>query len=159
MPEDSYFSQEPTAEDAGNDIQTRKFLIFKILDVEYGIDVRHVTDIVLMQRITPLPRMPEYIKGLMNLRGKIIPLMDVRLRFELDAKDYDDKTSIIVLSYNEEVIGLIVDTVCEVIDLPKSSVLPPPQISKGAGNRFIQGLGDVGERLMILLDVGRLLHD
>jgi purine-binding chemotaxis protein CheW len=146
-------------EDENEDTQEDKFLTFVLADEEYGIEIRYVTEIIGMQKITEVPDVPPYIRGVINLRGKVIPVMDVRLRFGLPERPYDDRTCIVVINVAEQAVGLIVDRVSEVLDIPKSEIEPPPQVKKGSGSRFIEGLGKVGDTVKILLNAEKLLFD
>jgi purine-binding chemotaxis protein CheW len=148
-------------EDDGEDedSQEGKFLTFVLNKEEFGIEIRYVTEIIGIQSITGVPDMPPYIKGVINLRGKVIPVMDVRLRFEMEERAYDDRTCIVVICINEQSVGLIVDRVSEVLDIPKSETEPPPKGKRGENSRFIQGMGKVGERVKILLNANQLLFD
>jgi len=150
---DATFSEEV------EDTQEDKYLTFSLGNEEYGIEIRNVTEIIGIQKITDLPNTPDFVKGVINLRGKVIPLIDIRLRFQLKERAYDERTCIIVINISNTSIGLIVDTVSEVIDIPAENVEPPPKINQGAGSRFIKGLGKVGENVKILLDIHKLLFD
>jgi len=141
------------------DTQEDKFLTFFLGQEEYGIEIRNVTEIIGIQNITEVPDMPPYVKGVINLRGKVIPVVDVRIRFGLEERPYDDRTCIIVINVNNQSVGLIVDRVSEVLDIPKSEVEPPPKVAGGESNRFIQGMGKVDERVKILLNANQLLFD
>lgn len=141
------------------DVQQDKFLTFVINGQDYGIDIRYVTEIIGIQKITELPELLNFMKGVINLRGKVIPIIDVRLRFGFPAREYDDRTCIIVVNIDEDSIGLVVDSVNEVLDIPATLIDPPPKVKKGKENRFIQGLGKVKDSVKILLDVHRLLFD
>jgi len=146
-------------EEQHEDTQEGKFLTFSMGNEEYGIAIRNVTEIIGIQNITDLPDMPGYIKGVINLRGKVIPVIDVRLRFSLSEREYDERTCIIVVSINDMAVGLIVDSVSEVIDIPAENIEPSPKVKKGEASRFIQGLGKVNEEVKILLDIKNLLFD
>ncbi len=135
-----------------------KFLTFRLAREDYGIEIRYVTEIIGIQRITEVPDMPDYVKGVINLRGKVIPVMDVRTRFRLPARDYDDRTCIIVVNIEDKSVGLVVDKVNEVANITDEQIEPAPRSSK-AGGRYIQGMGKIGEEVKILLDVNRLLYD
>ncbi|SPF51464.1 Chemotaxis signal transduction protein (fragment) [Candidatus Desulfosporosinus infrequens] len=111
-----------------------------------------------MQPITEIPEMPEYIKGIINLRGKIIPVMDVRLRFRKPFREYNDRTCIVVIEISEVSVGLIVDSVSEVIAIPDEEIVAPPSMAK-EGNRYIKGIGKVGTDVKLLLDSDKLLND
>ena len=136
-----------------------QYLIFGLCDEEYGIEIRHITEIVGMQRITTIPNRPDFVKGVINLRGKVIPIMDMRLRFQLPDRAYDDRTCIIVTAIGALPIGLVVDLVNEVCAIPESDVSPPPTINRGGAGVYILGLGKIGEKVKILLDLQKLLYD
>lgn len=133
------------------------YLTFTVGNENYAIQIFSVTEIVGIQKITEVPDMPAYIKGVINLRGKVIPIMDVRIRFNLPEREYDDKTCIIVVNVNETTIGLAVDMVSEVTSIPASHIEAPPQVSDGNRQRYIHGLGKIGEEVNIILDVGKLV--
>lgn len=141
------------------DTQEDKYLTFVLNREEYGIEIKHVIEIIGIQNITSVPDMPSYIKGVINLRGKVIPVMDVRMRFSISEQAYNERTCIIVITVNEQLVGLIVDEVSEVLDIPKSSVEPPPKVSRGAGNKFVHGMGKVGDAVKILLNADKLLFE
>jgi purine-binding chemotaxis protein CheW len=136
-----------------------KFLTFPLGNEEYGLKIRYVTEIVGIQKITVVPDMPQFVKGVINLRGKVIPVMDVRLRFKLIEKSYDEQTCIIVVNIRNAAVGLIVDTVSEVISICDDNIDPPPSVKKEDASRFIAGLGKVGDNVIILLDIQQLLYD
>lgn len=140
------------------DSQKDKYLTFMLDEECYGIEIRHVTEIISMQKITPVPEMPDFVRGIVNLRGKIIPVMDVRLRFKKPFKEYMDRTCIIVIDIHDLSIGLIVDQVSEVITIPASDVAQPPDLQK-RGNRFVMGIGKVGQEVKLLLDCEKMLTD
>ncbi|MBC8278854.1 MAG: purine-binding chemotaxis protein CheW [FCB group bacterium] len=141
------------------DTMEGKFLIFRIAGEEYGIPIRNVTEIIGVQSVTDLPGTPPYVKGVINLRGKVIPVIDVRIRFSMEERDYDDRTCIIVVNIKEIKVGLIVDSVSEVLDIPANDIEPPPKVSQGAGTFYIQGLGKVDNAVKILLDTQKLLFE
>ena len=141
------------------DTQEDKFLTFILSKEEYGIEIRYVTEIVGIQNITQVPDMPDFIKGVINLRGKVIPVMDVRLRFDIEERPYDDRTCIVVININEQAVGLIVDRVSEVLDIPKTEIELPPKIRRSERINFIQGLGKVGDKVKILLNANKLLYE
>ncbi|MBN2509351.1 MAG: purine-binding chemotaxis protein CheW [Spirochaetales bacterium] len=138
--------------------EENKYLLFHTGAEIYGIGIMHVTDIIELQKITAVPDMPDYIKGVINLRGKVIPVMDLRLRFRMEPRLYDDRTCIIIINVDTMSIGLIVDTVSEVRDIPEKEIDPPPEFkSEHAVERYISGLGKVEGEVKILLDVNKLL--
>lgn len=140
------------------DTQKGKFLTFSIGSEFYGIEIMYVTEIIGIQSITEVPELPDYIKGIINLRGKIIPVMDVRLRFKKEPREYNDRTCIIVIDINEISIGLIVDSVSEVLSIPDADIVPPPELNKG-GNKYIKGIGKVENDVKLILDCNKLLSD
>jgi len=138
------------------DTQKGKFLIFSLGKEDYGIEISCVTEIIGIQAITEIPDLPEYVKGVINLRGKIIPVIDIRLRFNKPAREYDDRTCIVVLDIAGIAIGLVVDRVVEVSLIPDDNIAPPPQINKGF-QKYIKGIGRSGNDVKLLLDCQRLL--
>ncbi|MBF0290617.1 MAG: purine-binding chemotaxis protein CheW [Nitrospinae bacterium] len=141
------------------DSQKDKFLTFRIGEEGYGLDIRHITEIIGIQKITPVPDMPDYVVGVINLRGTVIPIMNVRRRFGLPLKDYDPRTCIIVVNLEETSLGLIVDEVSEVLTITEDCLEPPPRVSRGPNSRFIQGLGKVGNEARMILDTKKILYD
>ncbi len=155
----SRLPEEALREEDDEDTQKDKFLTFHLEKEDYGIEIRHVTEIIGVQKITGIPDMPEYVKGVINLRGKVIPVLDMRKRFGFEERTYDDRTCIVVVNVNETAVGLVVDSVNEVADIPKDQIEPPPSVNRGGKNLFVQGLGKVGEEVKILIDVNALLFE
>lgn len=141
------------------DTQKDRYLTFVLGEECYGIEIRYVTEIIGMQAITVIPEIPDYVKGIINLRGKIIPVIDVRTRFRKEEKSYNDRTCVIVVDINELSIGLIVDSVAEVLTIPEQEIVDPPQINKGVNNRYIKKIGKVGSEVKLLLDCDKLLTE
>jgi len=141
------------------DTQKDKFLIFCLDNEFYGIEIKYVIEIIGMLEITEVPELPNYIRGITNLRGKIIPLMDVRLRFKKPFREYNDKTCVIVVDIKNVSVGLIVDSVSEVLSIPEANIAPPPKINKESKNRYIKGIGKTGNGVKLLLDCDKLLND
>ncbi len=140
------------------DTQKDKYLTFQLDDEEYGIEICHVTEVVGLQKITTLPDMPEFVKGVINLRGQVIPVMDVRVRFQLAPREYDDRTCVVVVNIHDASIGLVVDGVNDVLAISEEHIAPPPRVRQEGTGRFLRGLGKVGDYIKILLDVERLLY-
>jgi purine-binding chemotaxis protein CheW len=140
------------------DSQKDKYLTFYVDHECYGIEIRYVTEIIGLQKITPVPEMPDFVRGIVNLRGKIIPVMDVRVRFRKPFRDYMERTCIIVIDIHELTIGLIVDSVAEVLTIPAADISAPPDLNQ-RGNRFVMGIGKVGNDVKLLLDCEKLLKD
>ena len=141
------------------DTQKEKYLTFAVGSEDYGIEIVHVTEIIGIQKITDMPDMPDYVKGVINLRGKVIPVMDVRLRFRMPEREYDDRTCIVVVNVNGMPVGLIVDTVREVADIPENQIELPPEVAQSGTQRYIKGLGKMGESVKILLNVEKLVRN
>ncbi|WP_371372582.1 chemotaxis protein CheW [Sporomusa aerivorans] len=149
---------EAFAETEMEETQQDKYLTFALDGEFYGIEITYVTEIIGgIQAITPVPELPGYVKGIINLRGRIIPVMDVRLRFRKEAREYTDRTCIIVIELQQVTVGLIVDTVAEVTVIPSVDIVPPPEGAKGGNNRYIKGIGKVGDEVRLLLDCYRLI--
>ncbi len=141
------------------DTQKDRFLTFSLGKESYGIEIKYVTEIIGIQAITEIPELPEYVKGIINLRGKIIPAMDVRLRFRKESREYNDRTCIVVVDISDVSIGLIVDSVSEVLTIPEQDIVDPPSMSNGFSNRYIKMIGKVGNEVKLLLDCDKLLTD
>lgn len=135
-----------------------KYLIFSVGSELYGMEIRYITEIIGLQPITEVPEMPEYVKGVTNLRGKIIPVLDARLRFHKAVREYDDRTCIIVVDTTIISIGLIVDNVAEVLSMQDEDIAPPPDINKG-GHKYIKGIGKANGSVKLILDCQRLLTE
>ena len=140
------------------------YLTFGVASEEYGIGIGYVTEVVGMQRIMEVPDVPAFIKGVINLRGKVIPVMDVRIRFGMKSKEYTERTVIIVLDINNIPIGLVVDYVSEVLEIPESNIDQPSQFGAGGGgdskaNGVIRGFGKQGDKVAIMLDIQRMVSD
>jgi purine-binding chemotaxis protein CheW len=134
-----------------------KYLTFILGSESFGLDIHYVREIIGMQKITPVPDVPDWVKGVINLRGKVIPVMDVRARFRMSSRAYDDRTCIIVIHVGEWLVGLVVDTVSEVLDIPAADVEPPPAAFGKSQDHFIAGMGKVGNAVRMLLDAEKLL--
>jgi len=145
--------------DLNEDTQKDKYLTFHLGTEDYGIEIRFVTEIIGIQKITIIPEMPDYIKGVINLRGKIIPVMDVRMRFKLEPRAYDERTCVVVVNIHDSAVGLVVDTVSEVADIPESQIESATGLNNNKSNAFIQGIGKIGDDIKIILDVNKLLFE
>jgi purine-binding chemotaxis protein CheW len=153
------FSDDYDIDDDGEDTQEGKYLSFRIGNEQYGIEIKHVTEIVGIQKITEVPDMPEYVKGVINLRGSVIPVVDIRLRFRMKAIEYDDRTCVIVVNVEDSPIGLVVDAVREVISISSEQISPAPSVAKGDISRYIKGIGRFENDVIILLAMDKLLFD
>ena len=133
-----------------------RFLVFTIDGQNYGIEIHYITEIIEVMPATVGPFVPACMKGIINLRGSIIPLMDVRLRFDLPEKEYTEQTCIIVLDNDGVSLGLIVDAVQEVTDIPEDQRMPPPT-GQGEDSRYIKGVGNADGQIQLLLDCDQLM--
>lgn len=140
------------------DTQKDKFLTFKLEEETYGIEIKYVMEIISIQPISKVPELPEYVKGIINLRGKIIPVMDVRIKFKKEQKNYNDRTCIIIVEINELSVGLIIDTVAEVISIPESEIVAPPEFTVNR-NKYIYGIGKTGNEVKLLIDCNKLINE
>ena len=140
------------------DTQKDKYLTFSLGEEIYGIDIRVVIEIIGIQKITVVPEVPDYVRGIINLRGKIIPVVDMRLRFRRDFREYTDRTCIVVIEVNGVLIGLIVDGVSEVLDITENDVVPPPEL-KASQNKYIRGIGKTEGGVVLLLDWMKLFSE
>jgi purine-binding chemotaxis protein CheW len=148
------------ADDDGENTQADKYLLFSIGEEVYGIAIAHVTEIIEMQRVTEVPGMPEFVKGVINLRGRVIPVIDLRLRFGMSEREYDDRTCIIIVNIERTSLGFIVDTVAEVHDILESNIHPAPRFKSEQGReQYISGLGKIGDRVTILIDSHRVVRE
>lgn len=139
------------------DAQKDRYLDFLVGNEVFGIEIRYVTEIIGMQSVTEMPEMPNYVKGIINLRGRIIPLIDVRLRFGMEPKPYDDRTCVIVVGVGGFSYGLIVDSVSEVLTIPEEDVSPPPGINTSSGSKFVKNIGKTANGIVLIVDCERLL--
>ncbi len=136
-----------------------QLVTFHIGDEEFGVEILKVQEIIRMMGITRVPRAPDFVEGVINLRGKVIPIIDLRRRFSMETQFHDKQTRIIVLTVKGIVVGFIVDSVSEVLRIPADTVEPPPAIVAGIDSEYINGVGKLADRLLILLDLDKLLSD
>lgn len=145
------------------EIQGGKFLTFALGSEEYGIPIQKVKEIIGIMDITNIPKTPQFIKGVINLRGKIIPVMDLRLKFDLQEQDYNQRTCIIVveidIAESKRMMGIVVDTVSEVVNIQKGEIEPPPQYNTHVDTEFLIGMGKVKGKVILLLDIEQVLTD
>lgn len=141
------------------DTQKGKFLTFLLGKEVYAIEIKFVIEIIGIQPITELPESPTYVKGIINLRGKIIPVMDVRLRFKKKPVEYNDRTCIIVVEVQDISVGLIVDNVSEVLSITDEDIVPPPDMNKRTENKYIKAIGKVENEVKLILDCEKLMNE
>ena len=143
------------AEEGGGRIT--QHVSFQLGNEEYGVEIVKVQEIIRMQDITRVPQMPDFIEGVINLRGNIIPIIDLRKRFALNVSEQTVETRIVVVSVEGRMVGVVVDRVSEVLKFSERQIEPPPAVIAGIGREYLRGIGKVGDRLIVLLDVDRIL--
>ncbi len=154
-------TEEPQVASNERDAQKGKYMTFKSGNEYFGLKIQYVNEIIQFQSITAIPETEDYIKGLINLRGKVIPVIDVRLRFKQEPFEYNDRTCIIVINVKSTVVGLIVEKIAEVVEIKEENILPPPTIGRvdKAHHKYVYGIGKVGDTVKLLLDPDKLLND
>ena len=151
MPDDRANDSMASAADNG------QFLTFTLQNEEYGIEILKVQEIKGFSKITPIPNAPPFVRGVMNLRGTVVPIIDLRARFSMTEKEYDQFTCIVVVNVGSRVVGLVVDTVSDVLNIPNDAIADPPELTTAGDASCITGMGKLGERIVMLLDTGRLV--
>jgi purine-binding chemotaxis protein CheW len=145
------------------ELQDGKYLTFSLKKEEYGIPILKVKEIIGMMEITDVPKTPDFIKGVINLRGKIIPVMDLRLKFSMEEKEYTERTCTIVveikLNNSKNLMGIIVDTVSEVVNITPYDIEAPPQYSNKEENEFLIGMGKVKGKVVMLLNIEKIINN
>lgn len=140
-----------------HDGELLQLVTFSIGGEEFGVNILKVQEILRTMEITKVPRAPEFVEGVINLRGKVIPIIDLRRRFNMAPKIHDKNTCIIDCEINNIIVGFVVDAVSEVLRIPASTVEPPPPVVAGIGSDYISGVGQLQDRLLIMLDLDKLL--
>ncbi|MGE5631771.1 MAG: chemotaxis protein CheW [Caulobacteraceae bacterium] len=138
-------------------VYTKQFVVFRLDSEEYGIDILRVKEIKEMMKITRVPKAAYFVRGVINLRGEVIPVIDLRKKFNLPQGKENDSTRIIIVSVDDITVGLVVDTSSEVIEISSDSIEDAPEGVGGIEQSNIYGIGKVGERLIILLDIVRIV--
>lgn len=140
----------------------QKLLTFSLGTEGYGVSILKVKEIIGMMDITPVPKTPDFIKGVINLRGKIIPVMDLRMKFGMDQEKYDERTCIIVaeivLKGVQKLLGVVVDMVSEVVTIYNDQIEPPPEYGTSAEHSSILGIGKIKDRVVIILDIDEVFQ-
>ncbi len=136
-----------------------QMVTFKIAEEEFGVDILKVQEIIRMMPITKVPNAPAFVEGVINLRGKVIPVIDMRKRFGMKTAIHDSQTRIKVMDLGGQIVGFVVDAVCEVLRIKESTVEPPPAVVAGIGSEYMRGVGKLEDRLLILLDLDKLLTE
>ena len=134
-----------------------EFLTFRLGAEEYGIDILKVQEIRSYEKPTRIANAPEFVKGVVNLRGVIVPIVDLRLKLSCVSAEYDSFTVVIVLNVHGRIVGVVVDSVSDVIELTKDSIKPAPEMNSSVDTSFITGIGSVQERMLVLMDIESLM--
>lgn len=142
-----------------DDEQQGLYLTFELDNEYYGLWIGYVTEIIGILPFTEVPELPAYVRGIFNLRGRIIPLMDLRLRFQKKFVEYDERSCVIVIDVAANTVGLIVDSVSEVIAFSEADIIEQPMLSSGVSNQFFKSIGKVGNEVKLLLDCDKLLSN
>ncbi len=152
---------DPYSADTGQEEEQEKYVTFKSGNEYFAIRIEYVSEIIQIQPITMIPESEDYVKGLINLRGKIIPVIDVRLRFCQEPFEYNDRTCIIVINVNSTIVGLVVEKIAEVVEIREKKTLPQSSVGRSdkAQNKYVFAIGKVGDYVKLLLDPERLLND
>ena len=140
-----------------SEAEGREYLTFRLGGEEYAIEILKVQEIRGWETPTAIANTPEFIKGVINLRGTIVPIVDLRLKFSLEKANYDEFTVVIILSVARRVVGIVVDAVSDVVTLAPEQIRPAPEFGASVDARFITGLGTLGERMLVLADIERLM--
>lgn len=135
----------------------KEYLTFTLGDEEYGIDILKVREIRGYDTVTQIPHAPDFIKGVTNLRGNIVPVLDLRLKFRLGRVEYGAFTVMVILSVAQRVVGMVVDGVSDVLQLQAEQIRPAPEFAASVHTRFITGIGALPDRMLILIDIERLM--
>lgn len=142
---------------AYNQLETREFLAFKLGNEEYGIDILKVQEIRGYEKPTRMANVPEFIKGVVNLRGIIVPIIDMRIKFNMETVEYNEFTVVIILTVSGRVLGIVVDGVSDVTTLTPEQIKAAPDFSSNLDTSYVIGLGTLDERMLILMDIERLM--
>ena len=143
---------------AATDAIAQEYLVFRLGDEEYGIDILKVQEIRGCDRLTRIPNAPNFITGVTNLRGVIVPIVDLRIKFNQEDVDYNDNTVVIVLNLGQRVVGIVVDGVSDVLSLTNDQIRPAPEFAVTLSTEYLTGLGAVGDRMLILVNIEKLLN-
>ncbi|RKL69015.1 chemotaxis protein CheW [Salipaludibacillus neizhouensis] len=142
----------------GSGLQDMKVIVFQLKDEEYGVEVDQVRSIERVEHITRVPSTPDFVEGVINLRGVVTPIIDLRKRFEIEAIDHTDTTRVIIVTVGNMDVGLVVDAANDVIDISRESVEPPPEVVGSLEAEYIQGVAKLEKRLLILLNLDKVLN-
>jgi purine-binding chemotaxis protein CheW len=139
-----------------SEVKILQLVTFKLGSEEFGVDILKVQEIIKMMNVTKIPNAPAFIEGVINLRGKIIPIVDLRKRLGFKDQEFDKSTRVIVVELDGLVLGFIVDSVSEVLRIPEDTIEPPPSMVAGIESEYIEGVGKLDDRLLILLELKKI---
>lgn len=142
----------------GDLVSDLKVIVFQLNEKEYAVPVSQVKSIEKIMHVTRVPHANQFVKGVMNLRGVVTPLLDLRVRFGLEEQTYSESTRVIIVSVDEKEVGLIVDGANDVIDIPTTMIEPPPEVVGLTAEGFIDGVANLDKRLLILIDLNKILE-
>ena len=143
-------------EDAEIDEGTTNLVTFRLGSGEYAIDIMQAKEIIKMEKITLIPNAPYFVEGVINLRGNIIPIIDLKKRFNLEESEGDKNTGIIIAKIEDVDMGIMIDSVSKVVSMANSDIQPPPSMLQGIGQRYIKGVGKMEDKLLVVLDLDKL---
>ncbi|MGQ0647303.1 MAG: chemotaxis protein CheW [Gemmatimonadaceae bacterium] len=141
--------------DAATD--AHQYLTFNLGDEAYGLDILAVQEIKGLNAITRMPNTPQHLRGVTNLRGAVVPIVDLRSRFAMPDRPYDKWTVFVIVTIGNKIVGLVVDAVDDVVDIEPASIQPTPELATSKGESYVRGIAHVGERLIALLDIDRII--
>lgn len=154
MSEETVLEQNDSIQKMQDFLQVVSFILHR---EEYAVEITKVKEIILLEGVTKVPQMPDFIEGIINLRGTVIPVIDLRKRFGLPCPEPDDHTRIVVTRMEDRIVGLIVDSVSQVMKIPQANIQPPPDTIAGLAGEYLTGVGKVDDRLIILLDIVKIM--
>ncbi|MCE0555881.1 MULTISPECIES: chemotaxis protein CheW [unclassified Motilimonas] len=150
-------NNQPTVAPASQDTVSLEYLTFTLGDEHYGLDIMKVREIRGYEPVTKIANAPAFIKGVLNLRGDIVPIVDLRLKFNVGEASYNEFTIVIMLHINERIVGIVVDAVSDVINMQASDIKPPPEFGVAFDSQYLYGLAPVNEQMIILLNIEKLI--
>lgn len=159
LPKEQVLDNIENEEEEVKQVAGQRYLTFELEGEEYGVKIEHVIEIIGLQDITQLPGTPKYVKGLINLRGKIIPLIDAREKFKKPKAEYDDRTCIVVLEVTNIMVGLVVDTISDVVNIPDNEKEDAPNIGKIKANKYIKEIAKINNKVKLLIDCEKLINE
>jgi len=140
-----------------NDAASSEYLVFSLGDEEYAVDILKVQEIRGYENVTRIANVPDFIKGVTNLRGVIVPIIDLRLKFHLDKVEYGGQTVVIVVNVDDRIVGIVVDGVSDVMTLAPDQIKPAPEFGVTVSSDYLSGIGSLEDRMLVLVDIEKLL--